>query len=411
MTITIVIQTKENNLANVYYKGVKGRLPQEIDAHKVKEGSLRDIPLSKVNKWIQQLRERDENIIIRNETLAPPPEESLEEQEKQPLEKDAKKQFKRQEKSQEVQVELAEESAEGARAETRSELPTRSEKPLPGAPEKWQRELLVLMRARRPVIAVVGPPGVGKTYTVELIAREVLGCELLIVDGNAQMLPSDFAGRYTFVQDEAGAREVWKEGFLEQAQRENKLLLVNEADALPPETLTAIVQSIAANPLEPSYALSGDGRKIDFSHYPFTPIVFTMNTSGQGEATGFIRFRQDHAILDRLTFVQATQPPPDFVLGRIVYQGEKLIATFPFIVRGVASMTQKIRQALEDWGALITLTDRDIARVAHRAVMYAKGDFNKRIDTNNIVKEAFRAEWVVRYPPEERDALEKLLEM
>ena len=367
----------------VTYSGVRGKLPSYIAKYKVAgEQRFSAVPRDEFAKWVSSLREKGAVEVVEEiglEAQAPAPDKKAG---APPPDRTS-----RQGKNGERQA--LPNGPIGTNAQDASVF------------EDWRVMLLKLMRARRSAIAVVGEPGVGKTHAVRW-AAEQLGVPLLEVDGHQQMMPADFVGRTSIKQDARGVREVWRKGLLEKAHEMRAVLLVNEADALTADTLISILQSLAANPNEPGYALCGNGRRLDFSSYPCTPVVLTMNTTGRGEGIQYRREGQDAAILDRLTFIAAQQMEPAQVLRWVVYNGESLS---DYQIDALALVAKRMRTKLSEHGFPFLLTNRDLMRIGQQYLMLKE----EGTPTDSVIKEAFKREWTCRFPEDDRQALEELL--
>jgi MoxR-like ATPase len=213
-----------------------------------------------------------------------------------------------------------EEQREDRREEQREDQREEREPQAPPAdgyikPSYWTQLLAYLAPGRaRPVVALVGPAGNGKTTAAER-ALEALGYQYEVVDANYGVQAEELVGAMSFRKwtDADGrefAEETWIDGKVTRAFRAGKAVIINEFDALDPRVALALQSAFQdAGPAKRARYITLPGNPVEDRVYPAgdCPIVLTMNTWGTGPDRQYQgRNALDAATLDRFSFIPTT---------------------------------------------------------------------------------------------------------
>jgi len=261
----------------------------------------------------------------------------------------------------EIPVEEPEAPAQEEAPEPQPEF-VRPEYPAPAqgviAPSYWER-LIDYMRDPRPVIALVGPAGNGKTTTAEA-ALLALGYTYNVVDGTEFLTPADLVGFKSYSPTEG---TIWQDARVAKMVRyaeQNDVpcaILINEWDALNPKT-AMIFQG----------AFQDAGRYIELPGNPFEDrlmlppnfvFVLTMNTYGTGATRQYVgRNAMDGATMDRVSIIPT------------VYENEANILQSKGYSRTLATRLEAwakdVRIKIDATGERVILSNRTLNRIASR---------------------------------------------
>lgn len=228
-------------------------------------------------------------------------------------------------------------------------------------PSYWDDLCMYLVKGdARPVIALVGPAGNGKTSTAEAVL-EAIGYEYEVLDATEFIEPADIVGAMSFRQEESGkAEEVWRDGILTKCFRSGKALIINEFDALNPRAamcLQSAFQDKGHNGRGRYVTLAGN--KDESRVYPTgdCPVILTMNTYGTGATRQYVgRNALDAASLDRITVISTGYENEEAILTGRGY-GKK---TADKLVK----WAKKVRTEIDRNEFTVILSNRTLLRMA-----------------------------------------------
>jgi len=159
-------------------------------------------------------------------------------------------------------------------------------------------------------VLLIGPAGAGKSEAVEQLFKE-LNQRLLIVSCNPSQTADDLEGVTDLVDTESGGmKTVFNPAAPAIALEKGYGLLLDEADAVPPEACYALYRIIDGRSME--ILRKGYDGSID-RHDNFR-VTGTQNTEGRGDSMGLYHGRalQDEAFLDRWNcFIRVSYPTKD----------------------------------------------------------------------------------------------------
>lgn len=230
-------------------------------------------------------------------------------------------------------------------------------------PQYWDDLMLYLLPGEaRPVIALVGPAGNGKTTAAEAVLK-ALNYDYSVIDATEYIEPADLIGGKTYHPKEG---EVWRDGKVTQAFRSGKAVIINEFDALNPRA-GLCMQSVFQDA-----GVEKKGRYITLVEHPTEdrvypakdcPVILTMNTYGTGATRQYVgRNALDAANLDRITLISTTYEHEAEIIvahGYGARTGERL-----------AIWAQQMRVKIETHGLKVILSNRTLLRMAQGMERY-----------------------------------------
>lgn len=238
-----------------------------------------------------------------------------------------------------------------------------------------------------PAIMVVGPTGNGKTTTVQ-VALEALGMPYKLYPCKSEDTAIKFVGG-NILQGENGATvEKWRDGVVQECFKTGMALVLDEADTLLPEVVTAL-----HNAMQDS-GFNGRGRFISDEHgqpvYPtgLCPVIMIMNTyGGHSDNRNFTaRLQLDQASLDRLVPIDT-----DYENEALILQARGFSAQ---IAEQVVSWAQDMREQVNRHDLPVSISPRMLVRIAT--------DMQKHARPLAI---AVRRQFVSKLPTSDRDIL------
>ena len=173
----------------------------------------------------------------------------------------------------------------------------------------WYGKLEAFVAAGSSVL-LIGPAGVGKSEAVERLFVK-RNQRLLIVSCNPSQTADDFEGVTNLVETESGGMMTEFAPAAPAVALENGFgLLLDEADAAPPEACYALYRVIDGRSME----ILRKGYDGSISRHEDFRVIGTQNTEGRGDVDGLFHGRalQDEAFLDRWEcFIRVDYPTVD----------------------------------------------------------------------------------------------------
>ena len=159
-------------------------------------------------------------------------------------------------------------------------------------------------------VLLIGPAGAGKSEAVEQLFKE-LNQRLLIVSCNPSQTADDLEGVTDLVDTESGGmKTVFNPAAPAIALEKGYGLLLDEADAVPPEACYALYRIIDGRSME----ILRKGYEGSINRHDDFRVMGTQNTEGRGDSMGLFHGRalQDEAFLDRWDcFIRVGYPTKD----------------------------------------------------------------------------------------------------
>lgn len=242
----------------------------------------------------------------------------------------------------------------------------------------------------RPVIALVGPAGNGKT-TVAKAAMQAHDYEYLEIDCTEFTEPADLIGGMLIKAENGGTSSVWVDGPVTRAFKEGLGLVINEFDALNPRAALCL-QSVfqdGGRDKQGRYVTTVGCPNHD-RVYPKSdcPIIISLNTYGTGGSRQYVgRNTMDAASMDRLTIITTGYENEAAILRAHGYSqsiGEKL-----------EKWANDVRGVIEGNTLKVILSNRTLIRMAQALEVYG-WNWRKTVEK----------EFLGRFEPGVRDVLE-----
>lgn len=233
-------------------------------------------------------------------------------------------------------------------------------------PSYWTDLCMYLTKgAARPVVALVGPAGNGKTSTAKA-AMEAMGHEYLEIDCTEFTEPADLIGGMLIKAENGGTSSVWGDGTVTRAFKQGLGLVVNEYDALNPRAALCL-QSVFQ-----------DGGRDGASRYVTTvgcpdhdrvfaagdcPIILSLNTYGMGGSRQYVgRNTMDAAGMDRLTIITTGYENEAAILEAHGYSSA--------LAEKLERWATNVRQVIEGNTLKVILSNRTLIRMAQAMETY-----------------------------------------
>lgn len=244
----------------------------------------------------------------------------------------------------------------------------------------WWSRLIGYLKQERPVIAIAGPAGNGKTLGATQ-ALSALNIPYEVYDCTAYTDVDALVGRYSFRQDESGAGEVWVDGIVARCFRNGWGLVLNEYDALDPRAALALQSALQD---DANRYLTTEAGVI--TPAGACPILLTLNTFGSGATRMYTgRNTLDAASLDRLTFISTGYESELEILSA---WGVGLVVMAHYL-----GWVKKARTAIDNNGVRAVLSLR-----THRRVMSA-------VNAGCTLAQAIDQEFYERLNADDADAI------
>jgi cobaltochelatase CobS len=232
--------------------------------------------------------------------------------------------------------------------------------------EEESRQIAFALRDDERLL-LVGPTGTGKSSHVEQIAHKA-NWPLYRVAASSGLTEGDFIGEWIVKDQET----VFNYGILVHAMRKGGILLVDEADGLPPEVGLGLHQVME----EDGYlTITQNSDEVVYPHEDFR-IVATANTLGKGNRTGLYTGTHviNAAFMDRIGTVIDYNYPTKQVEMEILRK--KAPGLGSQMVERLVDYGRECRQAYEGQKCTFVVSTRRLIHLAQKIVQQA-GNVNK----------------------------------
>lgn len=218
-------------------------------------------------------------------------------------------------------------------------------------------------------LLLVGPMGTGKSSLIEQVSAK-LGREVLVVQCHGRADPSYFVGQLTLAQAESGTGTVtkWVDAPLTAAMRKGAIVILDEYDVLPPDTVTWLHRLRDSRTIH----IPETGEYIEA--HPDFRISLTGNTGGSGDQTGAYRGTktQNAAFLDGLSVVSVPYMETEEEIALVCsVLGSRLTPALKEVVRCMVQVADSVRSQFELGEIYTTISTRSLLRWAELTWAYS----------------------------------------